>query len=457
MRRIFLSILATLICMPAFAVYKMANVVCFVKFADQQDQQWDNDFDYYDKLFNDRSDNANSVANYFHDMSYGRMDWESSIIRTEYVDSHNRAYFLPKSDSNPEGYSNLDMMFDTRIRTLIKDMCAYVDRHIPEDVVVDANNDGMVDNMVIIICGNSDISASRMLWPANNTNSNSAVTINGKTVHNYLKVFDGANGYKSLSPVKLNTGVLCHEMTHTLNAFDLYARSDSKLTPIGVWDLMSDNGTVPQSMSAYTRMTYGKNFGNWIDDSEVTDVTTDGDYALNPLNSPTQENTVIRIRPDANSKEYFLLEYRDRNDTWDKQLPKGGLLVYKATSGYQGNIGADNKYELYVFRPSGSTTKNGTLRFAPLGPETDRTSFGATGDSDYPFYENGDRAPFSISDVRTDNGKIKFHLSFASSGIGKITAPENQENTIYTIDGLRINEITTPGLYIINGRKVAVN
>jgi bacillopeptidase F (M6 metalloprotease family) len=74
-------------------------------------------------------------------------------------------------------------------------------------------------------------------------------------------VFNDANGWSSLSPVPLNTGVLCHEMSHTLGTYDLYHVNDN-LNPVGVWDLMSDNLTTPQQMSAYTKYRYCK----WIDE-----------------------------------------------------------------------------------------------------------------------------------------------------------------------------------------------
>ena len=89
MRQTVLSLLL-LATLPAFAVDKMANVVCFVKFADQADNEWNHDFDYYETMFNDASEGANSVRNYFHDMSYGKMEWTSTIVRTVYVDTRNR-------------------------------------------------------------------------------------------------------------------------------------------------------------------------------------------------------------------------------------------------------------------------------------------------------------------------------------------------------------------------------
>lgn len=62
MRQLLLS-LSLLVGLPTFAVRKMANVVCFVKFADQEDAEWQHPQDYYEAMFNDSGDNANSVRN----------------------------------------------------------------------------------------------------------------------------------------------------------------------------------------------------------------------------------------------------------------------------------------------------------------------------------------------------------------------------------------------------------
>ena len=98
MIRLFITTLVVVLTsMSVFAEsYKMANIVCFVKFADEADKAWEHDFDYYDNMFNSTEEGANSVRNFFSDMSYGSMDWESTILPFEYVDSHPVGYFLPK-------------------------------------------------------------------------------------------------------------------------------------------------------------------------------------------------------------------------------------------------------------------------------------------------------------------------------------------------------------------------
>lgn len=473
MRRLILSVLA-LASLSMFADnYKLANIVCFVKFANEADKEWEHDFDYYDRMFNDATPGANSVRNFFSDMSYGKLDWESTILPFEYVDSHNVGYFCPKESGNPDGYTDLDLMLDTRIKTLVKDLSEFItgklatfdangDGIVNEEdaIVLDANNDGEVDNLVLIICGNSDYSANRMLWPANNRGA--SAYINGVKVGNYLKVFDGANGYKSMVPQQINTGVLCHEMMHTLGAYDLYTTKgnpNATLEPVNVWDLMSDNENTPQSLTSYMRMQYGANFGNWLPSTEVKTISEPGNYTLSAVNS-TDGNVAFKIRPDRTRAEYFMVEYRDRGNMWDASLPAGGLLVYRVNPAVDqtGNLGKD--FELYVFRPnSNAGASAGLVKRATLGEDTRRLSFGHIDDNDYPFYSDGTRAYFCITDVKKTDEGMNFNLSFditSTSAVEEIEMESGSERIIYNIHGIRINEITSPGLYIINGKKVLV-
>lgn len=441
---------------------KMANIVCFVKFSDQADQEFEHDFAYYEKMMNDRTSGANSVVNYFTDMSYGKFDWESTIIPFVYIDSHPRAYFLPKTESNPDGYTMLDVMLNTRTNTLVRDMCAAISSHIPEGTLLDANGDSRVDNLVVILCGDSDTSASNMLWPKNAIVS--TAYINGVQCKNYLMVFDGANGfytpvYGDKQRLPLTTGILCHEMMHTLDAYDLYTSSGNpKLQPVNVWDLMSDNNSVPQSLSAYIRSTYGNKYGDWLPSKNIVEITGDGNYTVAPINSPEPATVAYKIVPDNTKSEYFMIEYRDRSNMWDTSLPNGGLLVYRVYPGMRGNTGASDKYEMYVFRPGGTTQVAGYWAKAPLGPDTGRTEFGTPENADYPFYSDGSRANFAITDVKVCEGGMNFNVSLTNGAAVDeipIDSFEGTEN-IYTLQGMRLNCIPGPGIYIVNGRKVLI-
>ncbi|MDE6812715.1 MAG: hypothetical protein K2J28_02630 [Duncaniella sp.] len=461
MRQLLLS-LSLLVALPTFAVRKMANVVCFVKFADQTENEWQHPQDYYAAMFNDDSEGANSVKNYFTDMSYGAMEWNSVIVPLVYVDSHPRGYYCKQTSINPDGYTNT-LFASMREQTMLKSMCEFIESSLPEDAEIDCDDDGVVDNLTVIINGNSEISSSNNLWPANNKCVWAAAYLRGKKIDYYLKVFDKANGYKSLIPQELNTGVLCHEMMHTLDAYDLY--SNGNLDPVGVWDLMSDNQKTPQGLSAYVRHTYGRSFGNWI--PKIEELSEPGRYQLRPLDSQTPDGVTFKIVPDKKKSEYFMVEYRDKSTLWDKSLPAAGMLVYRIDPSRSGNLNA-SKFEMYVFRPGGSTESAGLLAKAPLGEATGRTSFGAEGDSDYPFYSDGTRAQFSITDVVTTADGIEFTLGFADSAIsdvftdmdeltydresGEIVAPGTVKVEVFAISGIRIESVKDAprGVYFVH-------
>lgn len=145
----------------------------------------------------------------------------------------------------------------------------------------------------------------------------------------------------------MNTGVICHEMSHSLGTYDLYHVNDD-LNPVGVWDLMSDNLLVPQQMSAYTKYRYC----GWID--EIPEISEPGTYVLNPVGGEKKENVAYKIRP-IGSEEYFVVEYRRKEgSTFDSGLPESGLLVYRINPAYTGgNVnynGTTRLDEVYVFR-----------------------------------------------------------------------------------------------------------
>ena len=466
MKKIALTILGLLAGSALYAEpVKLTNVVCFVKFADQDYNEWYHQeeglitppYSWYDTFFNSTEEDANSVRNYFSTMSYGRADWESTIVRYEYVDENPRNYYLPKSASNPNGYDpTLEAFLDTRFSTLVRNVCKKIEKKLPADVVLDGNNDGEVDNLTIIINGSSALSSANVLWPQNKRVT--STELKGIRVGNVLRVFDGYNGYKGLEGIDINTGVVCHEMMHSLNAYDLYTSSSSPQTePVNVWDIMSDNRVVPQSLTAYMRNRYSSEHGEWIKNSEITQLTESGTYTVRPLNSPTPENVAYKIVPNKNRQEYFMVEYRDRQDIWDAGLPAGGLLVYRINPGADGNLGEEP--EVYVFRPGGSEITAGTVNKAPFGPDTDRYSFGATKDKDYPFYSDGSKAKFSITEIAPTDEGMQFTLTLeGSSAIEEITTDDlntlDGDPVIYNLQGQRLRTLpTAPGLYIINGRK----
>lgn len=394
---------------------KLSNLVCFLRFNDEDNkEQFDKPISYYETMFNAEVEGANSVYGYFREASYNQLFWKSSFFPKSdgtqiisYKAKNERGYYREKNSINDLGYSN-ETEKAAREQALIKELAAYLSENLPDDVVIDANNDGLLDNICIIVSGNSDLSSKYMLWPHRSDLAlpdEKAIYVKGKKIVGYLMVFNDANGWSSLSPVPLNTGVLCHEMSHTLGTYDLYHVNDN-LNPVGVWDLMSDNLTTPQQMSAYTKYRYCK----WID--EIPEISTPGTYTLNPVGGTTKENIAYKIKPTG-SDEYFIVEYRRKDGTFDRGLPSSGLLVYRinpnVTGGNLNYNGTTRLDEQYLFRPGGTVTLDGDISKAVFSAESGRTAIGGNAELK-PFYSDGKEAKFALANISSCGETISFDL-----------------------------------------------
>lgn len=420
-RNLFLTVLlGTLMLTDAEAFTdntgELGNTVCFVRFADEGEDVFQNTLAHYDQLFNGHSSaTENSVYNYFYQASYGQLQWNSTFFPTtgdnikSYKTKYERAYYQQYDTTlHQSGYQS-DTEGEARMLALIKEIAADLASDVTDASLIDRNGDGLVDNLCIVFSGQSELSNKRgMLWPQRKDLAlpdEKAIYIGGKKLVGYLMVFDEANGFDSqYEGIALNTGVLCHEMSHSLGAYDLYHASGS-LNPVGVWDLMSDNQTAAQGMTAYTKYRYCK----WI--SDIPEISEAGTYTLNPVNGTSKENVAYKIKP-VGSDEYFVVEYR-KQEGFDANLPSSGLLVYRINPDYTGgNVnynGTTRLDEQYIFRPGGTVTADGNLKNAALSADYGRDAIG--GDADLKaFYSNGTEAPFSITNVSSCGSTLSFYL-----------------------------------------------
>ena len=399
-----------------------SNLVCFVRFADEAPADvFDNfDFTHYQTLFNGTETGANTVYNYFKQASYGKLDWNTvfypapnGTVITSYQTQQERGYYQYKSSINPSGYDKDDATaMAARERALVKEIINHLNGNVPADMVIDADNDGIVDNLTIIFSGISEISSRYLLWPkrADLVSATNEFMINGKKVVGYIFTFDKSNGFDLMNNIPINTGVLCHEMSHALGTYDLYHASGN-LNPVGVWDLMSDNQVTAQNMTVYTKWRYCK----WLEEeygtAGIPEISAPGTYVLNPVGSATPENIAYKIKP-IGSNEYFVVEYR-KKEGFDSNLPESGLIIYRINPAYSGgNIGYNGTTRLdeqYIFRPGGTTTADGNISQAAFSADNGRTAFGGQAD-EKPFYCDGTPANFAIANITSAGATISFDL-----------------------------------------------
>lgn len=399
----------------------LQNLVCFVRFADEAEV--DNEtgrkaFEYspsfYETLFNGETDGENSVYAYFRRSSYGKLSWRSSFwpaLTGEQVTSiqvsHARTYYQEKSSVAPDGYED-ETEKANRELTLVTEICNLLNSQMADDIVVDQNGDDIVDNLTIVLSNGSEVGNRHLLWPHRSDlmlPADKSPRIKGKRMTSYLMVFDYANGYgTNFTSLRLNTGVLCHEMSHSLGTYDLYHVND-KLNPVGVWDLMSDNQQQAQQMTVYTKYRYCK----WVED--IPEISTPGTYTLNPVGGTTQEKIAYKIKPVGHD-EYFVVEYR-KKEGYDATIPESGLLIYRINPNQSGgNVGYNGTTRLdeqYIFRPGGTTKADGNIQQAAFSQESGRTAFGGLA-AEKPFYSDGTPANFAIANVSVCGTTISFDL-----------------------------------------------
>lgn len=379
---------------------KMNNLVLFIRFADED--EFVEPMSMFQAMFNDL-DGAPSLRAYYREVSYGRLDIETHFLPTpqdgvvvSYQSPYPRSYYRPfHFKQNPNGYRD-ELSAIQREQWLVKQALIDVVPQIPEGLNLDGDNDGTVDNVVVIVSGGPD-GWSDLLWPHMSLLLADVLEINDLLVlsYNWLMVEFLDEGRE--------VGVLAHEMFHTLGAPDLYHYNHDGMTPIGPWDLMEWDASTPQHTSAWMKYRYGR----WIDDIPV--ITESGRYTLKPLTEPTGQ--AYRIAIPGNTKGWFVLEYRRAQGMFESSLPGSGLLVHRIDARRSGNASGPPD-EVYTLRPGGKPKETGEIRDATFSADSGRTALDPTTDP-YPFLGDGTPVGLRISDVSEAGETIAFTVCLA--------------------------------------------
>lgn len=370
------------------------NIAIFIRFSDEEG--FKQNLTYFDVPYNAK--NQVSVYDYYWELSYNQLEIKTHFypnpqdnIILSYQDPYPRSYYKKyNAVSAPNGYKN-DNERTVREMTLIKNAVDYVKSSIPTDLDLDFDNDGYVDNVAFIVTGGPEGWAD-LLWPHMWALYYYDVRINGNRVWNFNFLL--ANWF--------DASVLSHEMFHTLGAPDLYRYYVSG-TPVGYWDIMSNNLRPPQYSSVYMRYKYGK----WIDD--IPEINTSGWYELNP--SSMKYGSAYKIRSKNYPTEFFIIEYRKREGKYDISLPSGGLLVWRINSNYNGNAGGPPD-EIYVYRLDGTSSSWGDISKATFAAEHQRTKINNYSTNPKPFLTDGSLGGLNISNVGTQGTTIRFRVNF---------------------------------------------
>ncbi|MFC2086232.1 M6 family metalloprotease domain-containing protein [Bacteroidota bacterium] len=375
------------------------NLNIFIRFADED--EFTEPRSFFDVSFN--AEDTFSLKNYYNEVSYNTLEVltthypsTENDINISYQDSHPRAYYKPSNNgANPEGYEEWEV--SEREHMLLKNAIEYVESQIPEELEIDADGDGYVDNVGFMVYGNVGAWAD-LLWPHRWSLYSYNVTIHGKNVYDYMFMLN--------DPTYNDVGTLCHEFFHVLGAPDLYHYyNDVAPTPVGGWDIMESSGKYPPSMCMFMKYKYGK----WID--EIPEISESGDYTLYPISSTDQN--IFKIASPYSFNEYFVIDYRKKEGMYESYTPGtwSGIVAYRINSNAHGNAGGPPD-EVYVYRPYGTINVTGQISNAPLCAESGRTEIN---DDTNPYsflYNNGNggEGGLNISNIGEAGDSITFHV-----------------------------------------------
>lgn len=387
------------------------NIVIFIRFAGES--EFTDQVSFYNGLFNASGPTSSSMYNYFKDASYNQLNITTTFYPVppgttvvSYQDSYTRAYYQPyNATTNPIGYQN-GTEAAWREHTLLKNACAAIASQIPSGLNLDADNDGYVDNVCFIVSGSPGNWAD-LLWPHMWVLYLYDVRLNGKRVWTYNFQLQSW----------MDVGVLCHEMGHSIGLPDLYHYSGNGINPVYTWDLMEYQQNPPQHMGAYMK----KRYLNWI--APIPEITTSGTYTLNPLT--TQTGNCYKIKSPNSTTEYFIVEYRKRVGIFESSISGEGLIVYRinTVADGQGNAGGPPD-EVYIYRPGGTNSANGSPWIANFSSNVGRTAINdATNPSS--FLSNGGPGGLNIYNITSVGNTISFDIGFYNNNNCTLLCPSN--------------------------------
>lgn len=315
-----------------------------------------------------------SVADYYREVSSGQLKFEGKFFGWVEVSKKKMDYNLGSATKDADKAKFFNEMMDKALAKWGKDSL--------KDY----------DGIYVIFAGDR-VSTSRggLYWP------HRASFTHDRKRWNYFIISELNRGSMT------NISVQCHEFGHMLGLPDLYARPENPGSEgVGVWCAMSNqlpNGR-PQHFSAWSKEQMG-----WIK-PVIIDPRKPQKLILGPIEDSATECFKVLARADGS--EYFLLENRQQKG-FDKDLPAGGLLIWRVIPG--GSRGTQQVFleEAHgVEGPSGPRVYSGAVPF-PSPANHSFTPFTTPSSKS----KLGSGLDVNITNIRRlPDGRIIFHIGY---------------------------------------------
>ena len=422
-------------------VVKAANVVVVVKFAgDTSDYSvsgynkaytsaiegaprtyWE----YFQRTFNGQNDKfwKGSFKEYFYDISGGRHQVDSVFPQTN--DDGTVTYIeMDNTVDNYKGATGEALMIDEIARKLDEAYPSY------DGAQLDLNNDGIIDNFMII----PSVTSQNQFTPHSSTGGNTS-SFAGRKIGAYNVIENRTSAALPTGMFDIHTAA--HEYIHTFGIPDYYRSSyqyaGSGENPVGIWDPMGVPGQRPWPL-AVTREAIGWTTVNEKPAADNSYVLYDAAVAY----SDADKVQALKFYTPMSASEYFVVEYRKAGSSSDKKsldrgAPGDGLIVYRVNPSLKDEGNLQGKDYIYVFRPGDTsiTASDGIVENAQVGLASYNATRQEIGSLDMNkkitddaiCYSDGRNSGIKINVTAQTDDSVSFNIQFADYSALKLWSP----------------------------------
>ena len=422
-------------------VVKAANVVVVVKFAgdisDYSVSGYNKAYtsaiegaprtywEYFQRTFNGQNDKfwKGSFKEYFYDISGGRHQVDSVFPQTN--DDGTVTYIeMDNTVDNYKGATGEALMIDEIARKLDEAYPSY------DGAQLDLNNDGIIDNFMII----PSVTSQNQFTPHSSTGGNTS-SFAGRRIGAYNVIENRTSAALPTGMFDIHTAA--HEYIHTFGIPDYYRSSyqyaGSGENPVGIWDPMGVPGQRPWPL-AVTREAIGWTTVNEKPAADNSYVLYDAAAAYNDADKVQ----ALKFYTPMSASEYFVVEYRKAGSSSDKKsldqgAPGDGLIVYRVNPSLKDEGNLQGKDYIYVFRPGDTsiTASDGIVENAQVGLASYNATRQEIGSLDMNkkitddaiCYSDGRNSGIKINVTAQTDDSVSFNIQFADYSALKLWSP----------------------------------
>lgn len=416
--------------------------------------------DYFSRMLNEEGFSemgaTGSARDFYIENSNGVMTPDFDVygpIKLAYNHSHYGANDANKNDIAPE--------------EMVIEACQALDDTV-DFSVYDTDGDGQIDNVFVFYAGNgeSDSGLANTVWPHSadilDLNLGTEYKFDGKILNRYACTAELTYAFMRVDGI----GTFVHEFSHVMGLPDLYSTDYSKAFTPGPYSTLdvgpyNNQGRTPPHYSAFERYCL-----DWLEPEVLEE---EGEYTLEALHL---SNKAYLIKTDKDT-EFYLFENRQQ-ECCDAFIPGHGMLVWHIDympKIWDSNIVNNLVSHQYVDLIEADRDASDNSRSGDTFPGSKNvTEFTRTSKPAIRAWSGADM-PIGLTNIREEDGKIKFNVALDYSGVEEVAAAggvrvlkgglandSDQSYTVYGLTGVAVAQLAPgatvelpAGIYLVKG------